>query len=262
MGIPPEIQPLLDDYIALLEQHLPDLMGAMYLHGSIALGAFEPQTSDIDFVTVIKRPCTTQDSDTLTDIHHLLARKYPQWSMDGCYLQRDDLGKTRETIAAHPHVNEAVFHPSGYAGGNWVTWWLLKNHGVAAVGQDPKTLDLSTDWDKALPDLLHNMNTYWRSFIRDVRRIVWLWSDYGVQWTVTGVLRQFYTFRERAITSKVGAGDYGLACLPQRWHRIIREAIRIRHKTQPSLYCFRIRRMIDTFLFLSYIIRTCNTQFG
>jgi hypothetical protein len=49
------------------------------------------------------------------------------------------------------------------------------------------------------------MNTYWARFTTDPRYIAWLLADYGIQWTVLGVLRQFYTFREHAITSKVGA---------------------------------------------------------
>jgi hypothetical protein len=36
-----------------------------------------------------------------------------------------------------------------------------------------------------------------------------LLSDWGVQWAVLGVLRQFYTLREGRITSKTKAGEYG-----------------------------------------------------
>lgn len=99
--------------------------------------------------------------------------------------------------------------------------------------------------------MLQNLNTYWASFTRQPGRMVWLWCDYGIQWAVLGVLRQFYTFREGDITSKSGAGEYALKQLPERWHRLIQEALNIRHETPGSLYRF-----------LQFIIRTCNASCG
>lgn len=254
MCIPPDIQPLLDEYVLHMEQRLPDLMSAFYLHGSIALGAFDPQQSDIDFVTVINRPCTPRDTNALTDIHHRLRQKYPQWKMDGCYLQWDDLHKAPHAIEPHLHVNDGL-HASGHASGGWVTWWLLKHHGVTVVGIDPKTLDITINWNAFMADMHDNVNSYLTRFIRDPRRMVWLWFDYGIQWTVLGVLRQFYTLREHDIISKVGAGEYGLRNLPQRWHRIVHEAIRIRQQKPISLYRLRLQRTIDAWQFLRHVIR-------
>lgn len=259
MSIPQEIQPLLDDYLALMRTQLPDLLGAMYLHGSIALDAFQPHTSDIDFVTVINRCCTDDDTHTLAHIHRMLGQKYPQWTMDGAYLQWSDLGNIPSAIAPYPHVNEAFFNPEAEGTVGYVTWWLLKNRGVAVIGRDPKTLDIQIDWDIFIHDMQHNLNTYWRRFTTAPRRIIWLLDDYGVQWAILGVLRQFYTFRERTIISKIGAGEYALNCLPQRWHRIIQHAIHIRKQQPDTLYRWRVTRMMEAHQFLRYIIGVCNS---
>jgi hypothetical protein len=77
---------------------------------------------------------------------------------------------------------------------------------------------------------------------------------------VLGVLRQFYTFRERAITSKTGAGMYGLVHTPAQWHRLIHEAINIRAGSSASGYRFRIVRAITARAFLQLIIAACNTE--
>lgn len=89
------------------------------------------------------------------------------------------------------------------------------------------------DWGDLLARMHHNLNTYWVRFTSHPRRMTWLLDDYGVQWAVLGVLRQFYTFRERAIISKTAAGMYGLAHTPQQWHQLIQEAINIRMGLTP-----------------------------
>lgn len=258
MGVPAEVQVLLDDYVTLLQNNLPDLIGACYLHGSIALGGFDAFSTDVDFVTVLNRPCAASDLSTLADIHHTLARKYPQWILDGCYLQWDDLGKPDAAIKPYPQVNDHIFHSNGHIGMHGVMWWILKHHGIAILGTDPKTLNLNVDMGDLIFKMRHNLNTYWRQYIRDWQHIITLYSGYGIQWAVLGVLRQFYTFREQSITSKAQAGNYALDCLPEKWHRIIREALHIRQKKTGSLYRWRIGRMIDCVNFLRYVIDLCN----
>ena len=72
------------------------------------------------------------------------------------------------------------------------------------------------------------------------------------------MLRQFYTFRERAITSKAAAGTYVLAHTPRQWQRLIQEAINIRMGSHASLYQFRIVRAIQARAFLQLIITACK----
>ncbi len=64
--IPEPICPLLQDYLELLSDRVPDLIAVCYLHGSIALDAFNERLSDIDFVTVLRQRPT---SEHLTQLH-------------------------------------------------------------------------------------------------------------------------------------------------------------------------------------------------
>jgi hypothetical protein len=105
----------------------------------------------------------------------------------------------------------------------------------------------------------HNPNTYWKNFSCKPGRMAWLLTDFGIQWAVLGVLRQYYTFREQDISSKTGAGEYALKYLPTRWHRLIREAIHIREHTGVSVYPSRILRAVEAWAFLRYVIRSCNS---
>jgi hypothetical protein len=259
--IPHIVRPLLDEYIHLLENELPGFMGAFYLHGSLALDAFDTQFSDIDFITVINRRTSKDDFDRLAAIHQTLKRQYPDWPLSGAYLQWGDLGQFEDKIEPHPHYHDDVLHARGYHDINSVTWWLLKNRGLSLYGPEPTTLDFSVDWDRLTVNMLENLNTYWRGFTRKPPRMLWLIYDYGIQWVILGVLRQFYTFREHDITSKTGSATYGLKHLPARWHPIIQEALNIRHQTKNSLYRSRITRALDAMRFLNYIIAVCNNLY-
>jgi hypothetical protein len=249
----------LTEYLDTIQAKLPGLMIGCYLHGSLALGAFNEHFSDIDFITVMSRRCTESDIQRLADVHRMIAAKYPRWQLQGSYLQPDDLGKTEAAIEPAPYYSDGVLHPAGHHDLNEVTWWLLKNRGITLFGAE--NLNYTVDWSVLIEKMRENLNTYWVRFIQSPTRIAWLFSDDGIQWAVLGVLRQFYTFNEGDITSKVGAGEYGLVQLPHRWHRLIQEALNIRNRTGERLYPSRLLRAVDAFLFLRYLIRLCNKNF-
>ena len=194
-------------------------------------------------------------------IHQHLHEKYTDWPLSGSYLQAHDIGQFEGAIEAYPYYDEGVLRESGYFDINSVTWWLLKHRGLTLFGTNPQHLDFDVDWDKLIADMRENLNTYWVQFTRLNKRLGWLLTDDGIQWTVLGALRQFYTFREHNITSKIGAGEYGLQHLPQRWHTIIQEALNIRNQVGIPQYRFRILRAIEAYRFMKYIIYFCNTIF-
>jgi hypothetical protein len=256
--VPVPVQPLLTAYISAVEHALPGFMAACYLHGSIALGAFNPQLSDIDFITVVSRRCTPEEIARLRVIHQAIARQYPQWLLEGSYVQWQGLGQLGDARMPAPYHHDGTFHASGIFDANAITWWVLKHQGIALRGPATDALDFDVSWDALVAEMAENLNTYWASWARSPARIARLLTDDGVHWAVLGVLRQFYTFKEQAITSKTGAGMYAQTQLPARWQRIVQEAINLRQQTGASIYRSRIFRARETASLLRYIIRQCN----
>ncbi|HEX5941026.1 MAG TPA: aminoglycoside adenylyltransferase domain-containing protein [Anaerolineales bacterium] len=259
--IPEPVQPIIKDYLRLTEQRLVGLINASYAIGSIALGEFNECFSDIDFITVLSRKASPIDLGHLRKIHQSIERTYPRWKMSGSYVQASDLGKRGNDLRPYPQFHDGVLHPAVHNGINPVTWWELKNHGIPIVGTASGTLPFTVNWDVLITEMQGNLNTYWRSWTRRPRRIAILYSNWGIQWAVLGVLRQFFTFRENPITTKVKAGEYALGCLPSRWHPLIQEAINIRQGQKGSSYRFRFSRMFQTVRFLNDVIDRCNGQF-
>jgi len=260
--IPEPIRPLFQDYLFRVSQQLAGLMKAFYVEGSIALGGFSERFSDIDFVAILDHQATRTEIDTLRHIHNVVQKSYPRWKMMGSYLQADDLARSDDLVGLHPACHDGVLRLDGRFEVNSVEGWILKNHGVAIIGPEPQGLPFAVDWDLIVKKMRVNLNTYWASWTKRPRKIVTILSDWGVQWTVLGVLRQFYSFRENTITTKRKAGEYALACVPAHWHRLIREAINIRQGGKKSMYRSRIARTIQAVNFCKYIIQSCNIGFN
>jgi len=259
--IPEAIQPLLNDYLAAIDRDLPDLLIGFYLYGSIALGAFNPSSSDIDAIAVVSCRCGTVEIERLSQLHAAIQDQYPRPYLEVIYLQLSDLGKSADQIEPFPYAHEGGFEASGHFEINDVTWWELKNRGITLRGTPAADLDFAVNWDRLIADMRVNLNTYWRSFT-EPPRVLWLGSDFGILWAVTGVLRQYYSFAEGGIISKDGAALYALDHLPDQWHRLIQEALNIRSERGESLYPSAEERAQDAISFLHFIIDVCNQQSG
>ncbi len=256
--IPVLLKPLLQEYTCRLEQDAPGLVSAFYLVGSIALDAFNPRCSDIDFVAVLGRQAGPGVPEKLLEIHRFIEKQYPKWKMEGQYFQPSDLSCIDGEVSPFLNYHDGKLEWCRRFGLGPVTWWVLKEKGIPVFGPLPQELAITLDMDHLLKGQLENMNSYWANWTRRPVRLAALLSDWGVQWTVLGVLRQFYTLRERKIISKTEAGRYALGCLPERWQRIIAEAIAIRESPRRSQYGSKITRAVETYAFLKYIIRVCN----
>jgi hypothetical protein len=252
--VPAILHPLIQVYTHRLDQEMPGRVNAFYLEGSIALNGFNPRLSDVDFVALLNSKATTGDIDHLEKIHTEIEHQYPQWAMSGMYFQWEDLGCQDGGLQPFLHYQDGKLEWTYRFELSAVTWWILKHHGVVVFGPDVSELSYTVDMVALLHSQRENLHSYWSSWTRRPDRILALFTDWGVQWTVLGVLRQFYTLREHEIVSKVAAGEYALGCLPLQWHRIIREAIRLRQASAPSHYRTIIGRAIAAWWFLKYVI--------
>ncbi|MEH2417029.1 aminoglycoside adenylyltransferase domain-containing protein [Nostoc sp.] len=258
--IPECIRPVLNDYLLLLRTELPGLIGGCYIHGSIALNAFNPYLSDIDFITILTRRAKTSEVKNLKAIHQKLKLSYPQWKLEGSYLQWEDVGRSQQEIAPYPYYHDSALYSAGYHDINLVTWWLLKHRGICLIGLPPENLAFTVDWNLLQTKMKENLNSYWVSWTRSPRKVAYLLTDSGIQWAVLGVLRLFYALREDEILSKTQAGRYGLVHLPPRWHQLIQEAINLREIRHGSSYRSKVSRAVEAVSFLRYLINVCNEQ--
>ncbi|QFT87518.1 hypothetical protein FIU87_02540 [Bacillus sp. THAF10] len=244
--VPADVQSLLHTYVKEIQEQLPTIVTGLYLQGSIVLDAYEEGKSDIDFVTTTARPITEDEALMIKGIHEKLEQTCIKPKMDGFYVQAS------QPLAEGYFYNEGSFGKAVHDVP--VTWWVLKNKGITILGPSIETLPVEANTEKLLSYVKENMQSYWGTRVVHIEQSVEKYAaaptlliEEELEWTVLGLLRQFYTLKERDIISKLGAGEYGLQKIEQQWHPLIKEACNIRTGNSERFYPTneeRLRAMI------------------
>ncbi|GAB3423965.1 nucleotidyltransferase domain-containing protein [Flindersiella endophytica] len=233
MSLPPLVQDVATAYLRLVDDAAPGLVEGLYFDGSVALGDFRPDRSDIDFVALVRQPPTKAETGRLAGVHQELARLHPRPYFDGTYLTRADLAAGPEQCPDVPSCLEATFTPSGRQKLSPVTWHELAEHGKRLRGPDLAELGLWTDREALLDHTRTNLQTYWRGWIGALDRLPTKLPEragdpWFVEWCALGVVRLHALLATGRLHSKGSAGRYALETFEPRWHPILTEALRIR----------------------------------
>ncbi|MEK3853785.1 aminoglycoside adenylyltransferase domain-containing protein [Cytobacillus sp. FSL H8-0458] len=250
--LPIAVDNKLAKYMKLFNEYMPNRLAGLYLHGSLALDAFVEGSSDIDFIAVTHSGLTQSELKKAEEIHRIIADKNQFPEMDGVYITQNDLGTLRECF----FYNNGRMNYGQFL--NPVIWWLLKKKGIAIYGDLPV---IAINDNDLVSYTYENMNTYWANRIRIFEKSIDELAqkadseiDIEVEWTVLGILRQFYTLREKDIISKQGAGEYSLKHLPEKWHPIILDAVNIRLGEKSRHYAGKLDRIEETISLSKYLI--------
>jgi hypothetical protein len=266
-NISTKIKQVLDSYFHLLDSKLPNILDSYYIYGSISLGAFTDGLSDIDFIAVLKKKLIATDIATLKMVHKDIQKKYPKMNLDGIYVIGEDFEylKFEDTC---PVFRDGELQGFSKFNKDSIDAFQLKKYGIVIKGQELDTLNYTVDWRALLIEMHENLNTYWANWKRGCEKfpsnrfLGLFFSLRLIEWGVLGVSRLYYTFMERDIISKKGAGEFALKTVPARWHKIIKESMRLRDRNPKSFYTSKIARRNDALQYIDFIIQESNKLFS
>jgi predicted nucleotidyltransferase len=249
-----------------LQIRIPDTVESVYVYGSTALNAFIEGSSDIDFLVFVNRTLTPSDIQLIMEAHEDIEPALSGLDIMGAYMRQEDVGKYVGEISPVPTYFDKKIQPDGDGDLNPVTWWILQRYGICVYGQH-MSFNYEISSDELIQYVIENMNSYWAGWIDRLEQklnspgmtehtVTLERNDFAVEWCTLGMLRQFYTIREHDVTSKIGAGEYGLTLLPERWHGLIREAIAIKRGENSREYASQLKRMHD----LVELLRLIHTE--
>jgi hypothetical protein len=229
--LPADVDRVVTRYLGLVDAAAPGLVEGLYLVGSVALGDFQPRTSDVDFIAVSSAPVNEGSRQALASVHADLAAEAGPPAFDGIYVTFDELKLSPANTAGLVHHDGRL--TVGPGGRSPVEWATLAWHGVPVRGPDPAELAVQADATELTAWTLENLDQYWQRWITQskdpaTRTAAAMLTDWGVAWGILGVSRQHYTVATGQITSKAGAGRYALGRFPAGWHGVIEEALRCR----------------------------------
>ncbi len=231
----PEVNSILGELLSGAQRALGDHFVGMYLDGSLAIGEFEPDKSDIDFVVVTDADVFSTIFEVLKTMHQRIAGGASRWGreLEGSYISKRALRYERRP-AAHPYIDRgsvlAMVHPeTGY----WpIHRYMLREHGVVLAGPLPHTLI-----DPVAPEDL-------RDAVRGILREWWtpmltegplLQNSLYRCYAVLTMSRMLYTLRHGTIVTKPVAAKWAQGTLDRRWTPLIQRALAWSADVPPDL---------------------------
>jgi predicted nucleotidyltransferase len=220
---PAAVAPLVDALLDGVREALGDNFVGLYLSGSLALGGFDPETSDVDVLVVTGRPASDAEFAALKALHEGLPAEGNEFSLDYdvYYVDRETIRRFAE---GQRHVKVGTGEPFSWRQNrpNWaLERWTVRERGVTVAGPDPKTLI-----DPVSPGDLRSAAS------AELRARLQHWTDgswpreelahLGTQaFEIETVSRAMFTVESGEVSSKRTAVDWALASLPERWGELI-----------------------------------------
>lgn len=215
----------------------PGLVAGLYLRGGVGFGEWVPGQSDVDFVATLSRRPDDADVELLRLAHEQVALAHPDVAFDGPHVLATDLAADPSSCPDVPTVLARLFEPENAVHDGVVAWHELARHGVRVAGPPIEDLGMWTSTDALLAFTRGNLDTYWRHNAEALTAMPTEGApEAACCWCVLGVTRLHHLLVTGEMTAKSAAGRWALAAYPERFHRVLREALRIRHAGQGDIH--------------------------
>lgn len=242
----PEINVVLHRLLTDVQAILGDHFFGLYLHGSLATGDFNPDTSDIDFIVTTTDEIRGAKFTALEAMHAQVAASDSKWAkeLEGSYIPLHALRRHDPAHAIHPRIERGGHLRLEQHNSDWVIQrYILREHGVAVVGPDLEPLIdpiRPADLQRAVLDILW----WWKNQLEDTSLV----QQSGHQaYAILSMNRVLYTLQFGQIVSKPEAARWALEILDERWVRLIIHALAWRPDEQ-------LNQLSETLAFIRYTL--------
>jgi Nucleotidyltransferase domain len=228
-----DVASALGTYLEVVDSAAPGLVEGLYVVGSFALDDWHAGRSDIDIVALMAEPATDEDFGALRTAHALLSERQPLPNIDGPYLAWADLIAAPATGLHRPWTLDGELHHDGDCFEiNPITWYTLDTYGVTVRGPSVERLNVWHEVEERVRFVIDNLSTYWRQLAASVvtacEDSAASFDAASFEWCALGALRLHYTAFTGDVTSKRGAGEYGIVVTPDYMHDTLRQALAVR----------------------------------
>ena len=224
-----DVNDVLATWQAQIEHTLARQLVGIYLSGSLAVGDFDPASSDIDLVVVTDGPISAEQFTALSDLHTRFAGGGSPWAerIEAVYIPADVL----RGPAAPPDVRVPVIERGGRLAldpleSGWsVQRYTLREHGVALVGPPPATLIDPVDPDEMRRSGAAISATWQEQATGDPSWLDWLRPRRNQAFVVLTLCRLLYTLELGGVASKPAAARWALATWGRPWAALIERVV-------------------------------------
>jgi hypothetical protein len=250
----PGVNVALAELSAAVQAVLGSHFVGMYLYGSLALGGFDPSTSDIDFIVVTDKELPDSIVDALEGMHARFAVGGSPWSarIEAAYIPRDAVHIDVSATERYPQIErERPFGRYPVESGWVIQLYTLREHGVVIAGPDPRNL--------VAPIAANEVRR-----VSAAHAVIWAeqarheaaWLDWARQreahaFVVLTLCRMLYSLETGRVASKPRAARWVVETMGSRWSELTDGALARRGKTEAVVD----RAVQEMVAFVEYVAR-------
>jgi len=208
--------------VAGIHNRLSHNLVGVYLRGSLAMGDFIPETSDLDVLAVTERPVDETEFIALLELHaqiaaspNTYARRLEMAYIDKAALRRFQPGLRHPTLGQGEKLTWSEHHE------NWILErWVVRQHGIALLGPAAQSLidpispaEIRNAVRLRLPD--------WVEWAQTPDDPDWLLPRSHKAYAIETMCRALYTLANGKLGSKPQSVKWALKTLPEPWRTTV-----------------------------------------
>ncbi len=220
------VNAVLLDFATNTRAILGDRFLGLYLYGSLALGDFDPDTSDLDWIVVTQEEVTAAQFNALQEMHTAFDQGDSPWAgrIEAAYIPLEAVNQPVSGVYPQVEKGTGLFVAPLEPG--WAFQRLtLREHGVVVAGPDPHLLidpvpraDMRQSAAVILGEWLEGSRL-------DPSWIAWARQGSNLSFVVLTLCRLMYSLETGSVASKPAAARWVLENSDGRWSRVIKKAL-------------------------------------
>lgn len=219
-----DVNTILEELLTAVTPILGSQFIGLYLTGSLALGDFNPDRSDIDFIVATAGKLHDETVAALAAMHKQIRGRGLFWAtrLEGDYIPLDALRRHDPANRIYPHLgDDGHFVVELHGSDMIIQFYTLQEKGIVLAGPPPHTLI-----DPIHPHELRGavrgvLADWWQPMLDDHYRLPG--SEYQV-YAVLTMCRMLYTLRFSDVVSKPAGVKWALGVVDGRFTSLIKQA--------------------------------------
>jgi predicted nucleotidyltransferase len=214
---------LINDFTEQIKTVLGDELIGVYLYGSLAYGDFNPESSDIDLMVVVKHQLSKTVLEKVDKIHQQIGIKFPVWKarIEISYTPQYFLTSDQPPAEPRPYFGEYKFYRKAPYGNEWIiNLYLLQRYGKVLFGPVFSSLRAIVNINAVQEACRKDLIQEWVPKMDDYQ---WLSNPHYQSYLVLNLSRILNTLETGTLLSKKQSARYVRSAYPQ-WEELIAAA--------------------------------------
>lgn len=224
----PELDSVVRQFVAAVQNSLGENFVGAYLVGSLATGDFDLD-SDVDFLVVTRAELSEAELQSLHSVHtaiHALG-SYPAQHLEGSYIPVESLNRA-DSVGTEPlwYVdNGSTSLERSVHDNQWHFRWILRERGIAIAGPVPKTFVRAVGAEALRAEAASSIVTLRDHVGAEVDGpLGWFNTRFGQSFAVLTCCRMLHTCETGEVQSKRAGAKWAERSLDPAWRELIRAA--------------------------------------